>query len=946
MIGQLLFFNLIMKKRILVLLSLLFAGGLCAQQTGVNTDPFCQRAGHPPYEMEGRSEPQPSFTGFSDCTLWEVKAKHAVAALYRSKEQYVYESYSGRVVYTTQAREAEIDLLLRQPLSIDSVWDCIDVWTYGDHWLWGEPEYVTAMQLYVLFKDSKGRLHEMNMVQAGYSQLAHKYWFLNHLKLEHPVESGSQFVGFKLKGSQTDAGVQHSVFLGPVYVYREKSEPLKFKDFPEHLPFPVRKETLLPLNKCTDFHTEVKQQGEKYFFCYKGADCNLSYAVTPGAFLEGLSVIYKEKEQPIMSGAAVVFEGASLLKTVVLEKKLRRDTLFITCEAGNGKERCRYICWYTLCQKTLICGIEEKDGGGHIKEIRNGNIPAGPEALTVRVPFLNYNYSDGPAILYSGGLFYFPMYDWYYSNASGFFSDSGIKENVFVGGGVRYVSKTDGERNAARERLFIMVSPDVHEVFPTIDNPPSPMRSLQAERLWAINGGAGLDILGNFVRELRSKGVEKVTIRYHEDLWRSGGESYTFRTEPNPEIGEQRLREYIQFVKDQGWRVGLYSNYTDLSPVNANWNPDWVKRGPKGEWEVSWSRCYAPKPQIAWEQEAVFAPQIHRLFRTNHSYCDVHTAVSPMSRVDYDHRVPGAGMMRTVIERYGMLLMNERQVYSGPVYSEGGNHWWYAGLTDGNYANGNLQQMPVFPDFQLLKIHPLEMDAANTGDGYEYVCYALAYGHIGILSTGDEAVKRYAFLQPLQNSYVMVPVGKILYFEKDKSYEASEAIKKGLLKRPRLYVEYASGLKVYVNFSEETWPIRVGDRDYILPPSGFYAYLKEQNLRSFSVSDTVEGGRRDQVDSDDLHFVSTSRHNIQWGMGGVGPYLIKREKFSWEIIPLEGCRRVCFDLKVIGLENFRVKIEGLDRQGDLIKEFVSSSVKQIDFLPDTSVYKYRLIPVK
>ena len=33
---------------------------------------------------------------------------------------------------------------------------------------------------------------------------------------------------------------------------------------------------------------------------------------------------------------------------------------------------------------------------------------------------------------------------------------------------------------------------------------------------------------------------------------------------------------------------------------------------------------------------------------TNFSYCDVETCISPMDRVDYDYRTPGAGKFRTV----------------------------------------------------------------------------------------------------------------------------------------------------------------------------------------------------------------------------------------------------------------------------------------------------------
>ena len=155
------------------------------------------------------------------------------------------------------------------------------------------------------------------------------------------------------------------------------------------------------------------------------------------------------------------------------------------------------------------------------------------------------------------------------------------------------------------------------------------MRAMQADRLWLINGDTDLSRLSEEVVNYRSKGLEKITVRYHEGFWRKDGESYTFRLTPNPDLGIERIRNFVDFVKSKGWRIGLYSNYTDMATVNALWNADWMKQNPQGQWEVSWARCYAPKPQIAWEQETVLAPQIHRLFNTNFSYCDVHTAISP-----------------------------------------------------------------------------------------------------------------------------------------------------------------------------------------------------------------------------------------------------------------------------------------------------------------------------
>ena len=46
-----------------------------------------------------------------------------------------------------------------------------------------------------------------------------------------------------------------------------------------------------------------------------------------------------------------------------------------------------------------------------------------------------------------------------------------------------------------------------------------------------------------------------------------------------------------------------------------------------------------------------------------------------------------------------------------PVYSEGGHHFFYSGLSDGNYAQDrgyNFFTMPWIVDFDLLKIHPKE----------------------------------------------------------------------------------------------------------------------------------------------------------------------------------------------------------------------------------------------
>ena len=382
-----------------------------------------------------------------------------------------------------------------------------------------------------------------------------------------------------------------------------------------------------------------------------------------------------------------------------------------------------------------------------------------------------------------------------------------------------------------------------------------------------------------------------------------------------------------------------------MATVNSLWNPDWMKQNPQGQWEVSWARCYAPKPQIAWEQQAVLAPQIHRLFHTNHSYCDVHTAVSPMARVDYDYRVPEAAMMKGVIKRYGMLLMNERNAYNGPVYSEGGNHWWYAGLTDGNYANERLLELPIFPDFSLLKIHPLEMDAGNTGTGYQYLSYSLAYGNLGILSQGNDAVMRYAFLQPIQNAFVMIPVRRILYHSEGVFYNASDAIKKDLLRAPKLLVEYESGLQTYINFGKVPWVVEAEGLTYCLPQYGFLAYIPRKNLKSMSVLSET-GKRIDYVYSNELYYFKSDDEDIDGILGGRGNYMLKKENFGWEIIPLDMDANISFDISLIGLNCNEIKIVGVDREGNVIDELPGRFNSKITFLHQPKFYKYLVVPIK
>ena len=945
--------NLMFFKLILPVLFLFSAA--FAQKSGENRDPDPQGKGVRPYEMKERTEERTPIITFEDCTQWLVESKGCEAGLYRSNDQLLYRDYAGKVIYKAIDRQSEITLKLKKAISFDNSWDCVNFWTYGVHWLWGEPNYKRAFKHYALIEDGAGKLHQINFVQSGVQGLVHKYWFMSHIKLSVDLRRPLKFIGIKFVGRNVTDDKPLSIYPGPIYAYREELKPLKFADYPKDLPFPVHKTTILPLNKTNKFINNISQNDKFVSFTYKGDDAELEYRVLfDGNFPLNIFLIHKDKTVKLLNGGEIVFADAGEASWQINKKRISGDTLWVETSAITAGRHIPFRFFYTIKQKSLIIGMRELTEEGHVSKVSLGNTAPVKEAKLFRIPFLNFDYAVAPRLLYADWLFYFTQFDWYYTNASKFYMEFPEIDGMSAvyNGGAQYIPKTDGVRNPLREKLFINVSPDVQEVFPTIDNPKSPMRSAQAHRLWRINGNPNHKELKEEARHLRALGIENLTIRYHEGIWRDGGESYTFRLQAaSGRGGNAAVKELVDYIKSVGWRVGLYTNYTDFAPVNANWNEDWVMRGPKGEWKVSWSRCYAPKPMIALEVERHNAPIIHEMFGSNHSYCDVHTAVSPMSRVDYDYRVPGAATFRRTFECFGLLLLNEKRAYTGPVYSEGANHWWYAGLTDGNYANTSpkLNKQPVFPDFQLLKIHPLEMDAGNVpAKGDEYLTYTLAYGHIGICD-GDEAemMKRYYMLQPLQEHYSMIPVKKIQYESGGKFYNTSKALVKGLNDKARLFVEYQSGFKVYANFSDEPWQISDGGRKFSLPKFGFYAAAADKNVWALAGSSDKFSANVDLMHSPEMYYLD-SKDNWYFSdeLSGKGKIALKKETFGWEIIPARKFKEFAFSPALIGLDRVNLRIEALKENGLPLKDIDTrwSRGKLFVVGQADSVFKYRIVP--
>lgn len=936
-------------------------------------DPNPGPPGERPYEMANRTEEREPLLTFDQPDRFTIQASDNLqAALYRSDEQKLYRDFCGKLAWEAAAPHGEIRVNLNTPLAIPEPWDAVNFWNWGNAWQWAPSADNPPIASGVIVRDANGVEHELPMGTMGYC-----YWHLQHCKVTAAIARPAELTGLVFRNFQP--GGPQRVYLGPLYFYQEELKPLSLAPWPEKLPFPLREETILPINLTDDYQTAVETDDGQLEFVYRDEADTLRYRWdTAQPLAQSLSVDFNGKQFRPMDGLAVELNGKEA-QTKFLAFELRESdagapaVVKTRWQCTTGDTAAELDIELQIRQKSMIVTFRDNSEVPAVTRLKLGKASDLVKPELFYVPYFTYGGTP-PKLLMDEGVFVLSSFDWYYSNASRLYGADLLEEHsAAYNGGALYIPKTDGSLNLLQERLFLTVSGNVEEVWPTIDNPPSPMREAQGDRLWRVRfGGNNHQQEIDQAAQLRSLGLEQVSIRYHEDSWRDGGESFTFRTDAAPAHGgDAPLKNMVSTIQSLGWRVGLYTNYTDFSPVNAYWNEDWVSREPDGSWTPAWPRCYAPKPMIAREMEARLAPQIQAKFGENHSYCDVHTAVSPADRVDYDARVPGAGTFRRTYECFGLLLLNEKIAHNGPVYSEGSNHWWYAGLVDGNYAQLNSSSPSNelwFPDFDLYKMHPLSMDAGmgaaamffrnpQDRDLKQFIAATLIYGHIGFLDGDDpaELMRIYYLLQPLQEHYVMVKVKSIRYADAEgRLFDTSEALANGCWKLNRLRVEYDNGFCVYANGGREPWKIR----DWVtLPQWGFFASTADRQTMSMSIAGSLLLPDERFVSDRDFEMSigpNSCYFNAPDGLVYVkniaaidGTAALKLEKDHWELIPGPSFREFGFAPHLLKSGNRKLQIVALGGDGRQLAPVETRFSRGLWWItPQPEAVKYIIVPAE
>lgn len=900
--------------------------------------------GKRPYELDwaGRfSDDHVPLVDFESLNGWVVESDGGSAALSRSEQQKIWGKYTGKIAYTGNASGASFVIQPPEKIKISGPFNAVNLWVWNDYKKWAGDRGKPIAQMSILLQSADGKSFEIPFCR----ELDWPGWYLLHIRLtakQREVFAGGGFMqGFKVDNCLRPE--KKVIFLDNLSFYTEESsKPLDYdvlsrpgmdlapgQDLGVHtgkerLPFPTRKETILPDNVSQNYKTEIVKKGEVYLFRYRGDDGVLEYRYQPQqGNLSDVTAQWMDDASGVirpMDGGGVKLKlndkvegllqerfGGYITKEKLTQEpenktliscKIEGETLVSKWKVTSGEQSAEVEYVFRLWQKSLVTDVHCL--GGEVGEVSVGKVSDAADPRLIDVPYL----VGRPRVLLMGTtekpLYLTSIVDHYRTGSSRLYFDRNrINDGIYCGGGTRYIPKTNGKRNDCHERLFLTISPRFEEVLPSIPNPASRWRSEAAKNLVCYY--AVKDREQDYIhwKKIARYGMHKIIMLDWETCWRDESESFTFRTSSAPKRGgDDDLKEYIQKVQALGFRYALYNNYVDFAPVNALWDEDLLNRLPTGGWQQAWFRCYTPKPAKAVKLSREITAINQDKFNPAAGGPDVLTAVSPWSRVDFDERMPGAGTMLTQYYSYGQLLLEQQEIWNGPVYSECDNNYYYSGLVTGSGAldhHYNMNKKPWLVDFYLRKMQPISCHwSLGSGDRSVKACDRFLAKTIAFAQPGGflggwrqefdgMMIRGYYMLQQLQSSYCQALIKDIRYADNTgELLEVSAAIASGAYKRSQIRLEYDNGLVVWVNGNKkENWKTPEAD----LPPSGYYANTPDGSLKVFSALNN--GVRADYVHSPAYDFVDGRGHWTQtpWAASDGQLIVLKRKSGSCELIP-------------------------------------------------------------
>ena len=862
-----------MKAFILAAAALL-AGGVSAKALPAAGTADARR----PYEMVWANRTRDAhdpLLALTDAAGWTVETRNAVATFARATDRLLFGDGVCRLTYRATGKSPSIRVKPPQPVSVKGPFDTLSLWIYGNN-VYYVPNGAPPTDVVAEFRDAAGKPFEVKLLHVS-----HLEWHLAQRRLSDElvarVKDGATFLGFRVTGG-TNAD-DRTLDFNSFCAFREELAPLSFQPrakrpnrvFPEVSAGVNTGHGLLPFPNTPLGVTPPPWRAAGTYLAFRLPTRASDWGDMAFRWRDGAWQTFAQGSGLWFAGADAKAPPARRAETETTVTTNRVTPLDVTLRGRVGT----VVVTTRFHQEEQSLVVDVATDSKEVAEVRFGGWRDPVEPQIVTLPYYtygNWGASARPAVVVASpaagarAIFHAAAVDWTQSNASAPFAENIRFDGLLSSnGGVRYRPKSDGERNVCRERFVYSFSDFFDAVLPNIPNPVSPWRHVTGTGVWRAHG-AGPDREKDkaYWRGVRARGLKHVIVTDHEVGWRDGNESFTFRTEPAPRKGGVKGQyDYARVLIDElGFVYGPYNNFTDFAPVNANWHADRVTRTADLQLQPAWNRCYAPKPAYAVEACAAFTPVNQANFGVNTAYCDVHTSVTPWSRTDYDARVPGAGTFAATFYAFGEIMLIQKRCWQGPVYSEGGCHYLYCGLSDGNYAQDQSYRIadnPWLVDFDLRRLHPLccNFGMGDVGMFYpgktapadadvkvdRFLAATVAFGHPGYLVQGRQMEDRsYFMIQALAAKYTQAEPKLISYVDAGGTrFETSEAVRQGVFRRSQVAVSYSDGTFVAANGSRDQ-PMQVGDGLW-LPPNGYCGWSEDGSV--FVYSGLVDGHRVD-----------------------------------------------------------------------------------------------------
>jgi hypothetical protein len=620
-------------------------------------------------------------------------------------------------------------------------------------------------------------------------------------------------------------------------------------------------------------------------FTYAGPDCAITYRYRPETgTLRDLQVVYNGgfAFYPAYDGGIRLVDlGGKFLRpqdnlhtTTLLEERFDGGAFIARFRWSANGVSLDFTVRLRLEGKTLAIEFAAERGTGAVLEFGAGRTEGTPNPRVIDLPY-------GHAVLLTNGVFVSAVPVVSGSASSGVWPQKSLytETSAAFGFSAYYGLLSNGRRNALRETFRLAVSPNVADTFVLPANPVSAYRAELKNRvvldLWRTSfAEATADVAA-----LAACGFRDLFVILHE--WQKYGYDNGL-----PSVlpagdgygGDGELRALSELVRRNGGLFALHTNYIDFYPNSEVWNPADVALDAQGNPVKGWFNPVVPvqsyllKPSRARAYATGVEADIHSAYGTTAAFLDVHTAILPGFKVDFDARAPGAGRQSETLLRYRDLVAFTRSMHSGPVAGEGlgfSLSTW-AGHLDAveadprsyfDYAFGRpASRIALIPDYYLRGIRPLlvphgagylERFASKPGplfsqeDIEAYRATTIGFGNAGFLSNPFgkgldfvETLRDYCFVKHLQTLYLDASPVAVRYNVRGAVLPLSDALRlvvpaagfddvDDVLREELgcIRIDYDNGLKLWVNrTSSRTWDVMRNGAVFSLPPSGFLAF--------------------------------------------------------------------------------------------------------------------------